>query len=549
MGLNGTIDITNEQHGTILALLERHLPGTEAWVYGSRVKWTSRPQSDLDFVVFATHEQRRQVDALREAFEESDLPFRVDLFVWDDVPDSFRHQIQADHVTLTEVAHRHGSPKSAPDEWVRHQLLDLCDITRGASPRPIHDWIAASGVPWVKIADASATPSRCIEHTREYIRPSGRDKSVSVFPGDLILSNSATPGIPKFIGIEACIHDGWLLLRNFRGLDRLFAYYLLLHERDAIVGKGTGSVFTNLKTDTLKRHGVRVPLPEEQRAIAHILGTLDDKIELNRRMNATLEALARALFRSWFVDFDPVRAKMEGRDTGLPKEIADLFPDRLVDSELGNVPAGWRAGTLADVARLNPESWGSHNRPDRILYVDLATTKWGYINEIQVYSWADAPSRGRRVLRRGDTIVGTVRPGNGSFALIDRDDLTGSTGFAVLRPTDPSEREIVWCAATSADAIDRLAHLADGGAYPAVSPKAVLDIAVVIPDERVRLAFSSVTAPLLNRLKANQREARILGTLRDTLLPKLVAGELRVAGLEPVSGSADNPAPVGMHGA
>ena len=83
---------------------------------------------------------------------------------------------------------------------------------------------------------------------------------------------------------------------------------------------------------------IRLPPLEEQRAIAHVLGTLDDKIELNRRMNATLEAMARALFRSWFVDFDPVRAKMEGRDTGLPKDIADLFPDRLVDSELGEIP-------------------------------------------------------------------------------------------------------------------------------------------------------------------------------------------------------------------
>ena len=96
----------------------------------------------------------------------------------------------------------------------------------------------------------------------------------------------------------------------------------------------------------------QAPSLEEQRAIAHILGTLDDKIELNRRMSETLEAMARALFKSWFVDFDPVRAKMEGRDPGLPKHIADLFPDRLVDSELGEIPEGWEAWRhhSADVA-------------------------------------------------------------------------------------------------------------------------------------------------------------------------------------------------------
>ena len=90
---------------------------------------------------------------------------------------------------------------------------------------------------------------------------------------------------------------------------------------------------------------------------SHILGTLDDKIELNRRMNETLEAMARALFKSWFVDFDPVRATMAGRDPGLPPHLADLFPDRLVDSELGEIPEGWKVGTLEDVASLNPESW------------------------------------------------------------------------------------------------------------------------------------------------------------------------------------------------
>ncbi len=202
--------------------------------------------------------------------------------------------------------------------------------------------------------------------------------------------------------------------------------------------------------------------------------------------------------------------------------------DRMVDSEMGEIPEGWRRRTLTDLARLNPESWSSNNVPDRIRYVDLANTKWGSINDIQEFTWEDAPSRGRRVLRRGDTIVGTVRPRNGSFALIDRDGLTGNTAFAVLRPTTPTERELVWCAATSRDAIERLAHLADGGAYPAVKPRAVLDTAVALPTGRLRLVFSSLAAPLVNRMGATQRESRTLAALRDTLLPKLISGEIRV---------------------
>ncbi|WP_419940794.1 restriction endonuclease subunit S [Candidatus Palauibacter sp.] len=317
-------------------------------------------------------------------------------------------------------------------------------------------------------------------------------------------------------------------------------YFLVCPETQArlLSWAGSGGTRNALTKGMIQAFNVLAPgAVPEQHAIAHILGTLDDKIELNRRMNETLEAMARALFRSWFVDFDLVRAKMEGRDTGLRRHLSDLFPDRLVDSEMGEIPEGWCASTLADVALLNPESWNHRNAPDRILYVDLANTKWGYIDDIQKYTWANAPSRARRVLRRGDTIVGTVRPANGSFALVDRGGLTASTGFAVLRPVNATEREIVWCAATSHDAIQRLAHLADGGAYPAVRPRAVLDTAVALPDAQVRLAFSSVTAPLLNRLKANQREARTLAALRDTLLPKLISGEIRVDDAQKLTGA------------
>ena len=275
---------------------------------------------------------------------------------------------------------------------------------------------------------------------------------------------------------------------------------------------------------------LEIPLPSisEQRAIAHILGTLDDKIDLNRRMNATLEAMTRALFRSWFVDFDPVRAKMNGRDTGLPRDIADMFPDRLVDSESGEIPEGWLHGTLGDIVSLNPESWGTDNSPRSVAYVDLTSTKWGDIEKVEVLPWENAPSRARRVLRKGDTIVATVRPGNGSFALIDEDSLTGSTAFAVLRPRTFYDREFVWCAATSSDNIDRLTHLADGGAYPAVPGGAVMATPVVLAERAARKAFASSVAALVDMIETNKRASRTLASLRDVLLPRLVSGDLRV---------------------
>ncbi len=276
------------------------------------------------------------------------------------------------------------------------------------------------------------------------------------------------------------------------------------------------------------------PLPT-QRAIAHILGTLDDKIELNRRMNETLEEMARALFKSWFVDFEPVRAKMEGRWRrgeslpGLPADLYDLFPDRLVDSELGEVPEGWGVRGLREISNLNPESWSRANSPDRVEYVDLANTKWGVIESTQHFLWKDAPSRARRVLRHGDTIVGTVRPGNGSYSLIGHDGLTGSTGFAVLRPLHLRFRELVYLSATALDNIKWLAHRADGAAYPAVRPEVVSETEVAIPaaDTRVLDCFSTTVGTILDKIESANTESHALSAQRDTLLPGLVSGGVR----------------------
>ncbi|MCP9448368.1 MAG: restriction endonuclease subunit S [Nitrospira sp.] len=324
-------------------------------------------------------------------------------------------------------------------------------------------------------------------------------------------------------------------LPNLRNLDKNFAYYLLLHERPKLIAQGNGSVFTNLKTEILKNHLVLLPPMSEQRAIAHILGTLDDKIELNRRMSKTLEEMARALFKSWFIDFDPVRAKMEGRwrrgesRPGLPAHLYDLFPrPALVDSELGEIPEGWEVGKLGDVAELNPEVWTRHTRPPEIKYVDLSNTKWGRIEVVMTYEASHAPSRAQRVLRPGDTIVGTVRPGNGSYALISEKELTGSTGFAVLRPSGKRYQEFVYLAATAGDNIDALAHLADGAAYPAVRPEVVAATPIVRPDDQVLGWFSEVAGTFMAKIAQNDRESSTLAALRDALLPKLISGALRL---------------------
>ena len=317
-----------------------------------------------------------------------------------------------------------------------------------------------------------------------------------------------------------------------------YFYYLQSHHGQSairsIVEQGAGA--SGIRGSDLATLEVRWQPLATQHSIAHVLGTLDDKIELNQRMNETLEAMARALFKSWFVDFDPVRAKMEGRWhrgeslPGLPAHLYDLFPDRLVDSELGEIPEGWEVKPLGDVAHLNPESWSKTNNTASVEYVDLANTKWGVIESTQLFSWKDAPSRARRVLRSGDTIVGTVRPGNGSYSLIGNDGLTGSTGFAVLRPLHPRFRELIYLSATALDNIEWLAHRADGAAYPAVRPEVVSEAEVAIPaaDTGVLDWFSKTVGAFLDKIESVKAESRALSVKRDVLLPGLVSGEVQM---------------------
>ena len=195
---------------------------------------------------------------------------------------------------------------------------------------------------------------------------------------------------------------------------------------------------------------------------------------------------------------------------------------------------------LEYLAELNPESWSRSNTPDWVEYVDLANTKRGVIESTQHFLWEDAPSRAKRILRTGDSIVGTVRPANGSFCLIGTDGLTGSTGFAVLRPVHPRNRELVYLAATSEQNMERLAHRADGAAYPAIRPHVVSETEVALPSTGTGALdhFSRMVGPMLDKMESTNQESTILAAQRDALLPKLVSGEIRVGEAENLLGNS-----------
>ena len=632
--------------------------------------------------------------------------------------------------------------RSTGSEWRETSLGSITKFLSGGTPSKGRATYWNGSVPWVSAKDMKRFR---LYDTEDHVTTEGATNGTTLVPAGTVLL--LVRGMTLLNDVPVCVTKQTMTfnqdvkaLRPESGVDDDFLPYLLLGNKRRLLslvdlaGHGTG----RLNSEELRALDIQLPPEAEQRAIAHILGTLDDKIELSRRTNETLEEMARTLFKSWFIDFDPVHAKaalkrhaaaqitpplrgsrqakgdspqasrwgdhaathpprrwaeikrqyspqtlqraqalrqnqtnaegllwhylsrkqlagyrfrrqqpigpyiadfaclsekllieldggqhaertasdnrrdrflqekgyrvlrfwnhevfencfgvleriyaalphhppleggpkdgsLSGRGSppppqpapsglasatpppggsdwtveraqayldGMDPGIAALFPDRFVDSELGEIPAGWEETTVDKIALLNPETWTARNAPQTVVYVDLSNTKWGTIEKCETHEWKDAPSRAKRVLRIGDTILGTVRPGNGSYAFIGEDGLTGSTGFAVLRPRVPRDRTLVWCYATASENIDRLTHLADGAAYPAVRPQVVGATKIILPSERVRNVFATICDPLLDQMEANKLESRTLVALRDVLLPKLISGDLRLIGRE-----------------
>ena len=515
---DGLKDVHRE---AIIAAIAANDRVERAVLFNSPARATNTASSDVHIALFGDRLTLTDQTRLAAALDEIPTVQSVDLLLYDSIQDQ----------TLREHILRQGT------EWYARPRR--CSILpsgtthpRGLPPADSIYWplVPARDLFKLTYGRALAAPDRRTGNVPVY-GTNGRcgthDAALFEGPGVILGRKGQGPlGVEWSRGPYWVIDTAYTLTPLRQDTHLKFAYYLLKFIGLNHLKDGTSN--PTLSRETFGAQALPWPPVPSQCAIAHVLGTLDDKIELNRRMNATLEAMVRTLCKSWFVDFDPVRAKMEGRNTGLPKDIADLFPDRLVDSEWREMPEGWGVGVLTDMSVLNPEVWTKHTRPSEIRYVDLSNTKWGRIDAVTIYDGNDAPSRARRVLRAGDTILGTVRPGNGAYSLVSEPGLTASTGFAVLRPRIAEYTEFVYVAATTAANIDALSHLADGGAYPAVRPEVVGRTPIVRPDHDLVRRFSQAARPIFARIHRAQSESRTLVRLRSALLPKLVSGELPV---------------------
>ncbi len=281
------------------------------------------------------------------------------------------------------------------------------------------------------------------------------------------------------------------------------------------------------------------PAPEpsfEQLKLVDTLTVLDDKLELNRRMSETLETMARALFKSWFVDFDPVRAKAEGRDPGLPRPIADLFPDRLVDSELGEIPEGWDIKQFGDVAEhprrtVQPGSIG----PD-MPYIALehmprrciALSEWGVAAGLESNKFE---------FKAGEILFGKLRPYFHKVGVAPVDGVC-STDIVVVVPKEPHWFSFVLGVVSSDEFVEFTNAGSTGTKMPRTSWADMARYELVKPPITIAKAFTDRMRPSVERIIAGIHESRSLAALRDALLPRLISGDLRVEDGERFIGAA-----------
>lgn len=546
------IDLNPEYLRTVERILAEHVPDCEVRAFGSRVTWTAKDYSDLDLaIVGSAVMDADRLRLLREAFEESDLPIRVDVIDWHAISASFRKVIEGNF----EVIHRvRINSLGMEDEWRDCLLEELAaPIKNSLVGGPFGSELVSAdystaGVPVIRGENLSV--GRWVAGEFVFVPPAKAEllKANTAGALDIVFTQRGANHYRQVALVPADVEQRLVISQSQMKLtvdrkkaDPLFVYYLfrcpLQQEyllRNAIQ---TGVPHTNLSI--LRKIPLRIPSLQTQRAITHILGSLDDKIELNRRMTETLDAMTRTLFKSWFVEFDPVRAKAEGRDSGLPKLLADLFPSAFVESDLGEIPEGWTKGCFGDVVEQLRDAENPRASANTLFrhYSIPAFDEGGWPKS----EFGHAIKSMKLRVPPGVMLLSKLNPEIERVWLVDvhpSDRAVCSTEFLVLRPRLPFGRFYPYCLARSPAFRRQIETLVTGTSksHQRAHAKSILDLSVILPPARVATAFDAIATHWLNRMLGCWRESRSLATLRDTLLPKLISGELRIPYAERIVG-------------
>ena len=510
----------------VIAVIAANDRVERAVLFGSRATGTNTVTSDVDIALFGYRLTLTDQARLAAAVEEIPMAQSVDLILYDSVRDrTLREHIRNDGVEWFEREYEPSRARS----WPMVRLGDHADACLGKmldqkkNRGELFPYLGNKNVRWGSFDTSDLGQMRFGDHEHD---------RYGLKYGDLVVCEGGEPGrcaiwkdeVPG-MKIQKALHR----IRAREQLDNRFLHYwfLLAGCNGALESYFTGTTIQHLTGKAIAELQIPLPPKPEQRAIAHILGRLDDKIELNRRMNETLETMARALFKSWFVDFDPVRAKMEGRDTGLPEEIADLFPDRLVDSEMGEMPEGWEVVPLDAIARFQNGLALQKYRPApneaRLPAVKIAQLRAGEANSGE---WASATIRPECIIEHGDVLF------SWSGSLLVK---TWSGGRAALNQhlfKVTSERYPKWFYLHSLlSHLPTFQRIAQDKATTMghIRRHHLTEALCVAPPDGLIAGLSDTFSCLLERQVATELSSRTLAALRATLLPKLISGEIRLA--------------------
>ncbi|MBU4071843.1 MAG: restriction endonuclease subunit S, partial [Candidatus Thermoplasmatota archaeon] len=435
------------------------------------------------------------------------------------------------------------------DEWRMLSLQDAgvslidCDHRTPPASKQGYPYVA---IPQIKNGQINLKDVRYIsqEHFIDWTR------KATPKPFDVVLSRRCNPGETAYVppGLNFALGQNLVLLRaDGRYVFPQFLRWLV-RGPDWWEQIGTfinvGAVFDSLKCADIPQFQLLIPPLPEQRAIAHVLGTLDDKIELNRRTNETLEAMARALFKSWFVDFEPVRAKAEGRETGLPIEIDELFPDSFEESELGVVPKGWKITELGDVVDIvKGTSYSSDDlQPSSTALVTLKSFErgGGYRTDgLKEYIGKFKPEQ---KISPGDVVISFTDVTQaaeviGRPAIVsptyEYTTLVASLDVGIVKVKSPEFSKIFLYNLLSTQQFnDHVLSYVNGTTVLHLDKKGIPSYQFVCPPEELLSLYSTSTQSIYKKIVRCDIDSRTLASIRDALLPKLLSGEVRIPGVE-----------------
>ena len=436
-----------------------------------------------------------------------------------------------------------GMPKSPPPpRWQWTKLSDVARLETGHTPSRKHPEYWGGDIPWIGIRDATANHGQTLSDTNQHTNELGiNNSSARVLPENTVcLSRTASVGYVVVMGRPMATSQDFVNWVCSDQLDYRFLKYVLLAEHRSFLRFASGTTHQTIYFPEVKAFHICLPPVTEQKAIAHILGTLDDKIELNRRMNETLEAMARAIFKSWFVDFDPVRAKMDGRQPpGMDADTAALFPDAFEDSEQGQIPKGWEVTSLAESIEVKHgfafkgEYFQAEPPGDILLTPGNFRISGGFKGD--KFKYYDGPVPEDYVLEAGDLLV----------TMTDLSKAGDTLGYPAFVPPSHGPRflhnqrlgrvhiidtvgeNFVYCVLCQPAYRHHVLASASGSTVKHTSPDRIRAFQFARPDSITAGLFERLVGPMRKRIGANDIETRSLSAIRDTLLPKLLTAEIR----------------------